>query len=84
MSEPLGVRKARAMALKLSLMPADLWEGQLFAGAMSLESPRVHYEHGFPDYTTEEERARAAEKGLDLAYLMHDSAPTHIMGDSAR
>ena len=53
MAEPLPVRKARALALKLSLMPTDLWAGQLFAGSMTLEQPRVHAEWGFPDYTTE-------------------------------
>ena len=30
MSEPLPVRKARAMALKLSLMPTDLWDCLLY------------------------------------------------------
>jgi hypothetical protein len=28
MAEPLPVRKARAVALKLSRMPTELWEGQ--------------------------------------------------------
>ena len=42
--EPLAVRKARAIALKLSLMPVDLWRGQLIAGSMTLERPRVHAE----------------------------------------
>ena len=58
MDEPLQVRKARALALKLGAMSTELWEGQLFAGSMTLEDPRVHYERGFPDYTTAEERAR--------------------------
>ncbi len=39
MSEPLPVRKARAIACKFALMPTDLWEGQLFAGSMTLEHP---------------------------------------------
>ena len=60
MPEPLAVRKARAIALKLSHMPVDLWEGQLFAGSMTLEVPRVHAERGFPEYTTEQERESAA------------------------
>ncbi len=51
MSEPIAVRKARAIALKLSKMPTDLWDGQLFAGCMTLERPRVHAEQGFPEYT---------------------------------
>lgn len=44
LSEPLPVRKSRAIALKLSHMPADLWEGQVFAGSMTLETPRLHTE----------------------------------------
>ena len=77
MSEPLGERKARAVALKLGLMPTDLWEGQLFAGSMTLEAPRVHYEHGFPDYTTEEERVRAAEKGLSIRSVFGHIVPDY-------
>jgi hypothetical protein len=60
MSEPLAVRKAHAIALKLARMPTDLWAGQLFAGSMTLEEPRVHAEWGFPDYVTDDERADAA------------------------
>ncbi len=63
MGEPLPVRKARAIALKLSAMPTDLWDGQLFAGSMTLEHPRVHAEWGFPDYMTDAERADAAARG---------------------
>ena len=66
LSEPLAVRKARAIALKLSRMPADLWDGQLFAGSMTLEDPRLHAEWGFPDYVTDEERAAAKERGLSI------------------
>ena len=51
MSEPVAVRKARAIALKLSQMPTDLWDRQLFAGSMTLENPRIHAEWGFPSYT---------------------------------
>lgn len=66
MSEPLAVRKARAMALKLACMPDELWEGQLLAGSMTLEEPRLHAEWGFPDYTTEEERTAAAKRGVSI------------------
>src|SRR5512135_1934853 len=66
MAEPLAVRKARAVALKLAHMPVDLWDGQLFAGSMTLESPRVHAEWGFPDYVTGEERDAAAARGLSI------------------
>lgn len=62
--EPLAVRKARAIALKLAHMPTDLWDGQLFAGSMTLEDPRLHAERGFPVYLTDEERGRAAQRGL--------------------
>ena len=64
MREPLPVRKARAVALKLSVMPTDLWDGQLLAGSMTLEDPRVHAEWGFPEYVTSAERAEAASRGL--------------------
>jgi len=63
-SESLAVRKARAVALKLSQMPVDLWSGQLIAGSMTLEEPRLHAEWGFPDYATDEEKAEAADRGL--------------------
>jgi len=66
MSDPLPVRKARAIALKLSHMPTDLWRGQLFAGSMTLEEPRLHAEWGFPDYATEAERKRAAARGMSI------------------
>src|SRR5574340_1328200 len=71
LSEPLPVRKALAEALKLSAMPAGLWEGQLFAGSMTLEEPRVHAEWGFPDYLTEAERARAKAEGLSTSCFGH-------------
>ena len=79
MSEPLPVRKARAIELKLGEMPADLWEGQLLAGSMTLEEARVHYERGFPDYTTEEERRAAAEIGLTIRSVFG-----HVVPDYAR
>ncbi|MEN6480039.1 MAG: pyruvate formate lyase family protein [Anaerolineales bacterium] len=86
MSEPLAVRKARAVALKLASMPTDLWDGQLFAGSLTLENPRVHYEPGkayrgafagFPDYATPEEAARAAEHGLSVFSVMGHIVPDY-------
>jgi formate C-acetyltransferase len=77
MSEPLPVRKARALALKLGLMPVELWDGQLFAGSMTLEDPHVHYERGFPDYTTEEERLRAARLGLGITSVFGHIVPDY-------
>jgi len=77
MAEPLAVRKARAIALKLSRMPTDLWSGQLFAGSMTLEEPRIHAERGFPDYTTEAERAAAAEKGLSIRSVFGHIVPDY-------
>ena len=71
MSEPVAVRKARAIALKLSAMPADLWAGQLFAGSMTLESPRVHAERGFPKYLTDRELADGAARGLAAGCFGH-------------
>jgi formate C-acetyltransferase len=71
MSEPLAVRKARAISLKLSLMPDDLWQDQLFSGSMTLESPRVHAEWGFPDYTTSVELETASRMGLGLWSFGH-------------
>jgi len=77
MSDPLAVRKARAMALKLSRMPTDLWNGQLLAGSMALEAPRVHAERGFPDYTTETECADAAERGLSIRSIFGHIVPNY-------
>jgi pyruvate-formate lyase len=77
MTEPLPVRNARALALKLAHMPADLWEGQLFAGSMTLEEPRVHAEWGFPDYVTDEERERAARRGLSIHSVFGHIVPDY-------
>jgi pyruvate-formate lyase len=77
MQEPLPVRKARALALKLSLMPVDLWPGQLFAGSMTLEDPRIHYERGFPDYVTDDERRHAAEQGLSIGSVFGHIVPDY-------
>jgi hypothetical protein len=71
MSEPLPVRKARAIATKLAAMPSDLWRGQLFAGSMTLEEPRVHAEWGFPQYATKAELKAAAKKGLGTGCFGH-------------
>jgi formate C-acetyltransferase len=84
MSEPLPVRKARAIALKLAHMPVKLWEEQLFAGSMTLEAPRVHAERGFPEYTTEGEREAAAERGVTphsvFGHIVPDYATMLRMG----
>jgi formate C-acetyltransferase len=71
MGEPLPVRKARATALKLANMPVDLWEGQLFAGSMTLEKPRAHAEWGFPDYLTDAEKSYAKAQGLGIHGFGH-------------
>jgi formate C-acetyltransferase len=77
MSEPLPVRKARAIELKLAHMPTDLWRGQLFAGSMTLEQPRTHAEWGFPDYTTAEEKDAAAERGLSTHSVFGHVVPDY-------
>lgn len=77
LSEPLPVRKARAIALKLEHMPTDLWAGQLFAGSMTLEEPRVHAERGFPDYTTEAERVEAHQQGLSIHSVFGHVVPDY-------
>jgi formate C-acetyltransferase len=75
--EPLAVRKARAIDLKLSAMPTDLWAGQLFAGSMTLESPRLHAEWGFPDYTTPAEREAAAARGTSIHSVFGHIVPNY-------
>ena len=77
MSEPLPVRKALAVALKLAHMPTDLWRGQLFAGSMTLEDPRLHAEWGFPDYTTEDERVRAAKRWVNIHSVFGHIVPDY-------
>jgi len=77
MSEPLPVRKAWAIALKLSHMPGDLWGGQLLAGSMTLERPKVHAERGFPDYTTKAERVAAAERGVGIRSVFGHIVPDY-------
>jgi len=71
MAEPIPVRKALAIALKLSEMPTDLWDGQLLAGSMTLESPRLHAEHGFPRYLTEDEIHDGRAKGWNTGCFGH-------------
>jgi formate C-acetyltransferase len=75
--EPLAVRKARAIALKLSCMPLDLWAGQLFAGSMTLEEPRLHYERPFPDYVTRAEGQIAAAHGLSIRSVFGHIVPDY-------
>ena len=77
LAEPLAARCARAFALKLAHMPADLWEGQLFAGSMTTESPRVEYEGGFPDYTTDQEREQARSRGLSIHSVFGHVVPDY-------
>ncbi len=77
MSEPLAVRKAHAIELKLEHMPTDLWRGQLFARSMTLEHPRTHAEWGFPDYTTDEERSEAAQCGLSIHSVFGHVVPDY-------
>jgi formate C-acetyltransferase len=77
MSEPLPVRKARAVALKLAEMPTDLWQGQLFAGSLTLERPRRHLERCFPDYATPAEAAQAAERGLSIRSVFGHIVPDY-------
>ena len=77
MPEPLAVRKARAIALKLSVMPTDLWDGQLLAGSMTLEHPRVHAERGFPAYTTEAEREEGRKRGVSPSTVFGHIVPDY-------
>jgi formate C-acetyltransferase len=70
-TEPVAVRKARAIGLKLAHMPTDLWEGQLFAGSLTLERPRLHCEASFPEYLTAVEKAGAAARGLGIRCFGH-------------
>ncbi len=77
MSEPIPVRKARAITLKLSKMPIDLWDGQLLAGSMTLENPRVHAEWGFPDYITDDERAEGKRRGISTHSVFGHIVPDY-------
>jgi pyruvate-formate lyase len=77
LAEPIAVRKSRAVALKLSKMPTDLWEGQLFACSMTLENPRIHAEWGFPDYITDAEREEASKKGVSIHSVFGHIVPDY-------
>lgn len=70
-SEPVAVRKAGAISLKLRHMPVDLWKGQLIAGSMTLEKPRIHAEWGFPDYLSAAEHRDARKRGLGIYCFGH-------------
>ena len=70
-NEPLAVRKARALARKVSSMPTDLWTDQLFAGSLTLETPRIHAEKGFPQYLNAGELRNAEELGLGTGCFGH-------------
>ena len=54
-AEPVAIRKARAIAAKLNALPMGHWDGQLIAGSMTFEKPRLHLEHSFPHYLTDDE-----------------------------
>ncbi len=76
--ESLPVRKARAIALKLAAMPPELWDGQLIAGSITLEEPRIHAGDprfnataGFPDYLTDAERDEVKARGIRLSCAGH-------------
>ena len=71
MGESPGVRRAHAIALKLAHMPTDHWQGQLIAGSMTFEEPRIHAERGFPAYNTEEELAEAKRRGIPTSPFGH-------------
>ena len=75
--DPMPVRKGRAIALKLAHMPTEIWDGQLFAGSMTLEEPRSHAEWDFPDYVTEQERKDAAAKGLSIRSVFGHIVPDY-------
>ncbi|NLD72590.1 MAG: hypothetical protein GX649_07725 [Chloroflexi bacterium] len=77
MDKPLAVRKAHAIDLKLRGMPTDLWDGQLLAGSMTLDRPRIHYERGFPDYVTDEERETARREGLGISSVFGHIVPDY-------
>jgi len=69
--EPIPIRKARAIELKLATMPVDLWDGQLIAGSMTGERPRLHAERPFPQYVTDAELAAGAARGLSTNCFGH-------------
>jgi formate C-acetyltransferase len=52
-------------------MPTDLWTGQLLAGSMTLEKPRIHAEWGFPTYITDAERELGRQCGYDTGCFGH-------------
>lgn len=69
--DPLPVRKARAIATKLAAMPVGHWDGQLIGGSMTLENPRMHLEHHFPEYRSETEVEAALEAGVGINCFGH-------------
>ena len=78
MAEPLPVRKARAIALKLAQLPTALWAGQLLAGSLTLEDPRLHSgdpRHNaatdFPGYLTASEEAEVKRRHISLQCAGH-------------
>jgi choline trimethylamine-lyase len=77
MRAPLAVRKAHAISLKLAHMPTDLWRGQLLAGSMTLEEPRLHAGWGFPEYTTASERDEAKAKGITTRSVFGHVVPDY-------
>ena len=70
-AEAVIIRKARAIAAKLAAMPTDLWTGQLLAGSMTLDTPRLHAERCFPQYLTEAEMEDAKRRGLTTGCFGH-------------
>ena len=66
-----------SIALRSTIVPAELWEGQLFAGSMTLENPRIHAEWGFPNYITEDEKDEARKKGVSIGSVFGHIVPDY-------
>ncbi|NLF30942.1 MAG: hypothetical protein GX591_08660 [Planctomycetes bacterium] len=69
--EPICVRKARAIALKLRTMPLGLWDGQLLAGSLTFESPRVHIDGALPNWLGDAELAEGRRRDLPTTCFGH-------------
>jgi formate C-acetyltransferase len=77
-SQPLIVRKARALEKVLTEMPIAIREEELFAGTMVIPGdPPMKVGGSFPNYATEEERAAAAKQGLSIHSVFGHIVPDY-------
>ncbi|MCL2057875.1 MAG: hypothetical protein FWH01_02290 [Oscillospiraceae bacterium] len=75
--EPLIVRNALAVKMKLSTVPIAIWPGQLIPGSIALPGSDVLLCGSLPEYATPNEVAAAAARGIGVGSIVGHIAPSY-------